>query len=113
MEEFEDIEKFKSIVEYEINRLDSVIGSLYSQIIPVQFYLYASILSVLILLSQFINDINEKTKRDNFIITLLLVITAIAFSYIVLFPILSALISKFLNRFKDKILLVPLQDLRD
>jgi hypothetical protein len=108
MEEFEDIEKFKSIVEYEINRLDSIIGSLYSQINTVQFYLYASILSVLIFLSQFINDINEQTKRDTFIITLLLVITVIAFSYLILFPILSALISKFLNKFKDKILLVPL-----
>lgn len=108
MEEFENIEKFKSLVEYEIKRLDSVIDQFYSQIIPVQFYLYGSILSVLIFLSQFINGI-EQTNRDNFIITLLLIITVIAFLYIVLFPIiLSPLIRKFLNKFKDKTLLFPL-----
>lgn len=108
MEAVKDIEEFRHIIEYEINRLDNIINSLYSQIIPVKFYLYASILSVLIFLSQFINDVNNETKETNLYIILLLTITAIAFSFIVFLPILSALISKFLNMFKDKNLLIPL-----
>lgn len=99
--------EFKDLIEYEINRLDSIINSIHSQIIPVKFYLYASILSVLIFLSQFINEINSKMEKDNIITLLLLTITAIAFSLIVFLPILSSLISMFLRLFKDKTLLIP------
>ena len=92
MEEFEDditLTKFKYIIEYEINRLDSVISNFISEINSIEFHLYASVLSVLIFLSQFVSNINNTVERNNMTITLFLIVTAIAFSIFALLPFTS------------------------
>lgn len=88
------LKEFKHIIEYEISRLDNIINSYYSQIIPVEFYLYGSILSILIFLTQFISDIKEKAEKDEITIILLLVITAIAFSFFAIIPIFGSIKTK-------------------